>query len=189
MPDLRKEITALLGELSGGNRAIVDELVPLLYDELYNIAQRQLYGERSGHTLNATALLHEAYFKLVDQTRINWQNRAHFFAIASQAMRRILITHARKRNALKRGGGQIIATFDESALMREVRAAELISLDEALTELATFNERQSKVVEYRFFGGLKHEEIAEALGVSVPTVRLDWRLARAWLVGKIKDGT
>jgi len=159
----------------------VDALIPLVYQELRQLAHRQLAGERRGHTLNTTALVHEAYFKLVDQQRVGWQNRAHFFAIASQAMRRILINYANSRLAEKRGSGQPLATFDERSVVREARAEELVALDETLSELAKLNERQSKVVEYQFFGGLTHEEIAEVLSVSVPTVRRDWRLARAWL--------
>ena len=159
----------------------MDALIPLVYQELRQLAHRQLAGERRGHTLNTTALVHEAYFKLVDQQRVGWQNRAHFFAIASQAMRRILINYANSRLAEKRGSGQPLATFDERSVVREARAEELVALDETLSELAKLNERQSKVVEYQFFGGLTHEEIAEVLSVSVPTVRRDWRLARAWL--------
>jgi len=181
MQKYHNEITQLLLDLSGGNRAAVDALMPLVYDELRQLAHRQLIGERRGHTLNTTALVHEAYLKLVDQKRVGWQNRAHFFAIASQAMRRILINYAKGRLAEKRGGGQPLVTFDEQSVVKEARAEELVALDEALSELAQLNERQSKVVECQFFGGLTHEEIAAVLAVSVPTVRRDWRLARAWL--------
>jgi RNA polymerase sigma factor (TIGR02999 family) len=174
-------ITALLGELSGGNRTIVDSLLPIVYDELHDMAHRQLRKERPDHTLNATALVHEAYLKLVDQKRVNWQNRAHFFGIASLAMRRILINYAQMHVAAKRGGKNVLVTFDEAASPRESKAEELLALDEALQHLEQLNERQAKVVEYRFFGGLTQEEIAEVLNVSVPTVRRDWRLARAWL--------
>ncbi|RMI19784.1 MAG: sigma-70 family RNA polymerase sigma factor, partial [Calditrichaeota bacterium] len=162
-------------------------LIPLVYDGLHQMAQRHLRRERRGHTLNATALVHEAYMKLVDQKRVNWQNRAHFFAIAAQSMRRILINYAHKRKAQKRGGGQVIVTFVEESMPRETRAEELIALDEALTRLSKMNERQGKVVEYWFFGGLTHEEIAEVLGVSLPTVRRDWRLARAWLTRELNQ--
>jgi len=175
------EITQLLIDLSEGNRDAVDSLMPLVYSGLHQIAQRQLRGERAGHTLNSTALVHEAYLKLVDQNQVNWQNRSHFFAIASQAMRRILINYANSKKAQKRGGSGILATLNESEILGETRADELLLLDDLLKELETMNERQSKVVEYRFFGGLTHEEIAEVLNVSVPTVRLDWRLAKAWL--------
>jgi RNA polymerase sigma factor (TIGR02999 family) len=180
-------ITALLGELSGGNRTIVDSLLPLVYDELHDMARRQLRKERPDHTLNATALVHEAYLKLVDQKKVNWQNRAHFFGIASLAMRRILINYAQMHIAEKRGGNNILVTFDDSATPRETRAEELIVLDEALKRLEQLNERQAKVVEYRFFGGLTQEEIAAVLDISVPTVRRDWRLARAWLSRELNE--
>jgi RNA polymerase sigma factor (TIGR02999 family) len=181
------QFTELLGEMSGGNRTIVDELMPMVYDELYNIARLKLLQERKGHTLNATALVNEAYIKMVDQTRVNWQNRAHFLAIAAQAMRRILINYAQSRKAQKRGGGELVVTFVEEAVPREARSEELIALDEALSRLSKLNERQGKVVEYWFFGGLTHEEIAEVLEVSLPTVRRDWRLARAWLTRELKQ--
>jgi len=179
--DKKQEITQLLCSLSDGNRQIVDSLLPLVYKELHQIAHVQLRNERSGHTLNATALVHEAYFKLVDQSRVNWQNRAHFFAIASQAMRRILINYAHQRKAEKRGGNKAFVTFIEDSIPKDQNPDELIALDEALTRLEKLNERQSKVVEYWFFVGLTHEEIAEVLNVSIPSVRRDWRLARAWL--------
>lgn len=183
----QNEITQLLLDLSGGNRAAVDLLVPLVYEELQALARRQLRGERASHTLNTTALVHEAYLKLIDQQRVNWQNRAHFFAIAAQAMRRILINYANSRLAARRGGGQPLVTFDEHAVVQEARAEDLIALDEALAELSKLNERQCQVVECHFFGGLTHEEIADVLAVSVPTVRRDWRLARAWLSRQLKN--
>jgi RNA polymerase sigma factor (TIGR02999 family) len=189
MNNLTNEITQLLVDIGNGNRHAVDSLMPLVYSGLHQIAERQLRGERAGHTLNSTALVHEAYLKLVDQNQVNWQNRSHFFAIASQVMRRILINYANSKKAQKRGGGDIIATLDEAAILVDTKANELLLLDELLNELANFNERQSKVVEYRFFGGLTHEEIAEVLGVSVPTVRLDWRLAKAWLSRELKKST
>jgi RNA polymerase sigma factor (TIGR02999 family) len=181
------EITQLLLDLSGGNRAAVDALMPLVYEELRLLARRQLRQERQGHTLNTTALVHEAYLRLIDQQRVNWQNRAHFFALAAQAMRRILINYANNRLAKKRGGGQPFVTFNEESVVQEARAEELVALDEALSELANLNARQSQIVEFQFFGGLQHEEIAEVLGVSVPTVRRDWRLARAWLSRQLKN--
>jgi RNA polymerase sigma factor (TIGR02999 family) len=177
----------LLVELSDGNRDVVNALMPRVYEELRHIAHRQLRGEREGHTLNTTALVHEAYIKLIGKDQITWQNRAHFFGMAAIAMRRILINYAHKRNAAKRGGGQVIATFDEEQMTHEARTEDLIALDEALTRLESWNERQSKVVTYRFFGGLTHEEIAEILDVSVPTVRRDWRLARAWLSSQLEN--
>ena len=181
------EITALLADLSGGNRDVVDAILPRVYDELQALARGQLRGERPDHTLNTTALVHEAYLKLVRQDRVTWQNRAHFFAIAATAMRRILINYAHKRNAEKRGGGEALATFEDGMAPRATNAEELIALDDALARLAEHSERQSRVVEYRFFGGLTHEEIAEVLGVSVPTVGRDWRFARAWLSRELAD--
>ena len=164
-----EQITQLLAELTNGNKQVVDSLMPLVYKELHQIAHLNLRNERRDHTLNATALVHEAYFKLVDQTRVNWQNRAHFYAIASQAMRRILINYAYQHKARKRGGDNVKVTFVDENVKRESKPEELIALDE-----------------YWFFVGLTHEEIAEVLGISVPTVRRDWRLARAWLSRELK---
>jgi RNA polymerase sigma factor (TIGR02999 family) len=175
------EITLLLENLSGGDTLVVDKLFPLVYDDLQQMAHNKLRSERSNHTLNTTALVHEAYLKMVDQRKTSWKNRAHFFALCAQAMRRILINHANNRMTQKRGGGEVLATFNEELFIRETKAEELLRLDEALTKLAQFSERQSKVVELRFFAGLTQEEIAEVLGVSTPTIRLDWRMARAWL--------
>jgi len=181
-PPDRGEITELLEAASGGNRAAFDQLLPRVYDELRALAQSRLKWERDGHTLNATALVHEAYFRLVGQERVEWQGRAHFFAIASRAMRRILINYAAARNAQKRGGGATHVELDEAAdTMNDTQAEELIALDGALKELERFNERGARVVEYRFFGGLTHDEIAEAMGLSEATVRRSWRSARAWL--------
>lgn len=175
------DITALLVDLQEGDREAMDLLFPLLYDELHRMAQQQLRGERPDHTFSPTSLVHEAYLKLIDQTRTNWTNRAHFFGIASLAMRRILINHARKQNALKRGGGAEVITLSDGDVGREARTAELLDLDEALDRLERLSERASKVVVMRFFGGLRQEEIAAALDVSVPTVQRDWQTARAWL--------
>jgi RNA polymerase sigma factor (TIGR02999 family) len=175
------QITQLLGRLSTGKRGTVDALMAVVYDELHVMADRQLRSERPNHTLNSTALVHEAYLKLVDQKRVTWQSRAHFYAVAAQAMRRILINYATGRLAAKRGGGHVLATFNDENVVRESRAEDLVALDDALYRLKNMDDRQSKVVEFRFFAGLTHEEIAEVLGVSVPTVRRDWRMARAWL--------
>jgi RNA polymerase sigma factor (TIGR02999 family) len=175
------DITQMLGRLQGGDPHLLEDLFPLVYDPLRIMALKQLHGERADHTLNATALVHEAYLKLVDQRRVSWQNRAHFFAVAAQAMRRILIDYARGRMAEKRGGGQAVVTFNEEAMARMARADDLVALDDALVRLAGLDERQARVVEYKFFGGLKHEEIAEVLSVSIHTVHRDWRFARAWL--------
>ena len=188
MPAPTEDITDLLAGLSGGNRDVVDAILPRVYDELQALAHGQLRRERRDHTLNTTALVHEAYLKLVKQDRVTWQNRAHFFAIASTAMRRILINYAHKRNAEKRGGGQVLATFEDGmGGGREANVEELLALDAALERLGALNERQSRVVEYRFFGGLTHEEIAEVLDVSVPTVGRDWRFARAWLSRELAE--
>ncbi len=181
-----KDITQLLSELSSGNREAVDILLPVVYKELHQLAHMHLRGERRNHTLNATALVHEAYMKLIAQDRITWQNRAHFFGIASQAMRRILINYANARIAEKRGGNKVLATFVDDKVSRESRPEELIALDEALKKLEKLNERQSRIIEHWFFVGLKHEEIAEVLNVSVPTVRRDFRLAKAWLSRELK---
>jgi RNA polymerase sigma factor (TIGR02999 family) len=181
-----QDITRLLAELSGGNSEVVNALLPLIYSELHGMAENQLRRERRDHTLNATALVHEAYLKLVDQSRVTWQNRAHFLGVASQAMRRILINYAQQRKAQKRGGDMIATTFDDDLLPRETRAEQLIDLDEALNRLKELDARQAQVVEYRYFGGLTHEEIAEVLGISGPTVQRDWRVARAWLSKELK---
>ncbi len=186
---MEHDITALLADLSDGDENAVNVILPRIYDELQAMAHGQLRRERADHTLNTTALVHEAYLKLVKQDRVTWQNRAHFFAIASTAMRRILVNYAHKRNAEKRGGGEALATFDEGmgSPARETKAEELIALDTALERLSAMNERQGKVVEYWFFGGLTQEEIAEVLGISVPTVRRDWTFAKAWLSRELAD--
>ncbi len=183
----KDNVTMLLGQLVSGDQKAAEELMPLVYEHLKRIAHRQLQRERSDHTLNTTALVHEAYMKLVDQDRVSWKNRSHFYAISSQAMRRILVNYAITRKAQKRGGGQAVVSFDEQFFVQEAKADELIALDEALQELAKLSERQSKVVECRFFGGMTGEEIAEMLGVSLATVRLDWRLAKAWLSRRLSD--
>ena len=178
----KDQITQFLVELSAGNHTIVGSLMPMVYDELRNLAHRQLRGERPDHTLNTTALVHEAYLNLVRQDQVTWQNRAHFMSVAALAMRRILINYANQRNAQKRGGGEAVATFDEAFMgWKDAKTEDLLALDECLDHLAKLNERQAKVVELQFFGGLKQEEIAEVLNVSVHTVRRDWRIARAWL--------
>jgi len=182
LPAREHEITALLRDLRKGNRTVMDELMPLVYEELRRMARRHLRGQRPGHTLNTTALVHESYLKLVNHSSGSWKDRAHFLSVAAVAMRHILVNHAHHRNAQKRGGGQALATLDEAlAGGQEMRTDELLALDQALDRLDAVSPRQRAVVEYRFFGGLTHEEIAEVLDVSVPTVRRDWRIARAWL--------
>lgn len=177
----RHSVTERLVAVSGGSLQAWDELMPIVYDELKTVAHRHLRGERTGHTLSATALVHEAYLKLVNIDRVEWRDRTHFFAMASRAMRRILIDYARTRNREKRGGGLAKVTLDDAFQVAEERADDLIALDEALTRLETVNQRQCRVVEYRFFGGMSIKETAEALGVSVASVKRDWTLCRAWL--------
>jgi len=175
------DVTQLLTSYRVGDRSLIDELFPLIYDELHGIAHRILSNERSDHTLSTTELVHEAYFKMVDQRRVAWQDRAHFFAIAAQAMRRILVDYARRRNAKKRGGSLQRLPLDESAVAIDLQAGLLVSLDAALDQLKGLNERLAQVVDLRFFGGLTEEEMAEVLSVSARTVRRDWVKARAWL--------
>ncbi|MEM7415658.1 MAG: sigma-70 family RNA polymerase sigma factor [Gemmatimonadota bacterium] len=182
------DVTRLLHEASAGNRTAVDELLPLVYDELRALARSKLRFESEGHTLSATALVHEAYMKLVDQTQVEWQNRSHFFAVAAESMRRILISYARARNAEKRGHGVVPESLDHvDELLAGGQDEALIDLDDALTRLADFNERGARVVTYRYFGGMSHKEIAEVLGTSVMTVRRSWDLARAWLRRELSD--
>jgi RNA polymerase sigma factor (TIGR02999 family) len=174
-------VTALLQRLAEGDRAAYDDLLPAVYAELKVRAHGQLKRERAGHTINTTALVHEAFIKLVDQNDAHWKNRAHFLAVASQAMRRILIDYARARVAEKRGGGQPLVTFNDELHQGDHNAEQLIELDLALQELEKLDKTQSQIVDYHFFGGLTYDEIAEVLGVSVATVGREWRLARAWL--------
>jgi RNA polymerase sigma factor (TIGR02999 family) len=175
------DVTNLLRDARRGNRTAFDRLLPVVYDELRNVAQRQLRKEREGHTLFATALVHEAYIKLVDQADVEWQDRAHFFGIAARAMRQILIDYARRRKAEKRGGAWQRTTFTNKDIGLEIPMDDLLNLDEALNRLGELDERLRRVVEYRFFGGLTEEEIAELLGVTQRTVQRDWVKARAWL--------
>ena len=175
------DVTARLVALAGGNSGAWDELMPVVYNELKRLAHRHLLNERSGHTLNTTALVHEAYLKLVDGARVQLRDRAHFFALASRAMRHILIDYARTRKREKRGGGIAPVTLDDDFHIPVDQIEDLIDLDDALTKLEAVNERQCRVVEYRFFGGMSVEETAEALGVSRGSVKRDWKIARAWL--------
>ncbi len=175
------EVTQILHDWSGGDVNAPARLMPFVYDELRRQARTFLARERGGHTLQPTALVHEAYLKLVDQTRVNWQNRAHFYGIAASMMRRVLIDHARAHVAEKRGGTAIRLSLDDVQLPLAQRAAGLLDLDEALARLAALDERKSKIVELRFFGGLSDEEIAEVLGISTRTVLRDLQKARLWL--------
>jgi len=187
-PPTPKEMTRLLLAWGGGDRSALDQLLPLVEEELHRLAHRYMSRERPDHTLQTTALVNEAYVRLIDQRRVRWQNRAHFFAIAAQTMRRILIDHARRRAFDKRGGGARELQLDEAAVLTDERAAELVALDDALQALAEVDERKSRVVEMRFFGGLSVEETAEALGVSPDTVTREWRRARAFLHREIQGG-
>lgn len=175
------QITQLLAEWSEGNQSALDELYPLVYEELHRLARRYMSRERKGHTLQTTALINEAYVRLVDQKNVRWANRSHFFAISAQIMRRILIDHARRHAYAKRGGGAKQVSLEEAAIVAPDQASELVRLDEALKTLAKLDERRCHVVELRYFGGLSNEEIAGVLKVSENTVTRDWNLARAWL--------
>ena len=174
-------VTQLLIDCSDGNQDAFNKLYPLVYEELRRLAHRYMSQERPGHTLQTTAVVHEAYLRLIDQKHVQWQNRAHFFAIASQMMRRILITHAQSHAYTKRTGGALKVSLDEAAILSQERATELVALDEALKGLTAIDPRRSQVVELRFFGGLSNEEIAEVLKISPNTVTRDWNVAKAWL--------
>jgi RNA polymerase sigma factor (TIGR02999 family) len=184
------EINRLLQNARQGDTAAVDRLFPVVYEELRRIAHRGLARERPSHTLSTTALVHEAYLKLVDQDRAGWNDRTHFLAIAATAMRRILVDYARRRKRLKRGGGRRPVTLDDAMLLADQRADELIALDDALSALAAVSERLSRVVECRFFAGLTTEETAAVLQVTSRTVERDWQKARAWLFARLRaEGT
>ena len=176
------DVTEMLKEWSDGNTRVLDNLMPLVYEELRRQASRFLRKERAGHTLQTTALIHEAYLKLIDQKNVEWQNRAHFFAIASTAMRRILVDYARERHREKRGGAGGNLPLDEALqISSKEKPVDLVALDEALTRLAGFDPRQARIVELRYFSGLDTDETAAVLGVSNATVRRDWSFAKAWL--------
>lgn len=183
----RHEITALLESGRDGDTAAVERLLPLLYDELRAVAARHLKSERRGHTLQVTALVHEAYLELVEQDRQSYANRAHFLAIASQIMRRVLLHHAEKRHAQKRGGARERVTLDEAVAHLDGRAADVLAIDDALRRLAAIDADKARLVELRFFGGLTAEECAEVLGKSLRTIERDWRFARAWLRTQLTD--
>jgi RNA polymerase sigma-70 factor (ECF subfamily) len=180
-------ITATLAELTRGDRTAVEKLLPVVYDEMRRLAASYLRKERVDHTLQPTALAHEAFLKLVVQRDIAWQNRAHFMGVAAQAMRRILVDHARKVKAARRGGGKTIVMLEE-AEVAGVSSVEFDDLDRALEDLARLSERQARVVELRYFGGLTIDEVGEVLGVSPMTVKRDWTMARAWLFRELSGG-
>ena len=175
------QITQLLKAWSDGDQTARDQVMLLVYEELHRMAHRHMRKERPGHTLQTSALVHEAYVRLTDQTDVEWQNRAHFYGIAAQMMRRILVDHARSRQYAKRGGDARPVSLDEGAIVSEERTAEVVALDEALAGLAVIDQRKSQIVELRFFGGLSIEETAGVLAVSPGTVMRDWTLAKAWL--------
>lgn len=194
LPDSAGEVTVLLQQAAGGDTAAFDRLMAVAYAELNSLAHARLRGEREGHTLNTTALVHEAWLRLADQDPGAWQSRQHFFALASQAMRRILIDHAKHHRAQKRGGGATHLPLDGllelvpgNPPMSDTQADELVALDEALERLAVFNPEGSRIVQYRFFGGLTNPEIAQLLGSSERSVRRSWTVARAWLRAELGD--
>jgi RNA polymerase sigma-70 factor (ECF subfamily) len=187
-PAAPAEVTELLAAWSAGDRAALERLVPAVERELHLLASRYLRRERHGHTLQTTALVNEAYLRLVDQRQVRWQSRAHFFGIAAKMMRRILIDHARRIAYAKRGGAATRLPLDEACVVSSERASELVALDDALVALARLDERKCRVVELRYFGGLSVEETAEALGVSADTVGRDWRAARAFLRRELEAG-
>ena len=182
-----QEVTRLLLDWSNGNQAALDKLMPLVDRELNRLAHHYMRRENPGHTLQTTALVNEAYLRLVDQKHVHWKNRAHFFALSAQLMRRILVDHARKRKYGKRGGDAHRVSFDEAIIVSRERGADLVALDDALDKLAAIDSRKSKVVELRFFGGLSIEETAEALSVSPLTVKRDWSMAKAWLYNSLNE--
>jgi RNA polymerase sigma factor (TIGR02999 family) len=181
MPQTPGDVTQLLIQWRAGDRDSLDRLIPLVYDELRLIAGRFLRHERPGHTLQSTALVHEAFLRLVDQTRTDWQSHAHFFGVAANVIRNILVDHARARQAAKRGGPMPALSLDEAVAFPKDRDLELIAVDDALLSLSRFDPQQSRIVELRFFAGLSIEETAEVLRISVSTVKRDWILAKAWI--------
>ena len=182
-----EEVTLLLSALTRGDDGAASKLIPVVYAELRRLAGSYMRRERVDHTLQATALVHEAYLKLIEQRSANWQNRAHFFGVAAQLMRRILIDHARGHSRQKRGGEQKKVSLDEAFVFSEKQADELLAVDDSLNRLAEIDPRQARVVELRFFGGLSVEEAAEVLGVSPKTIKRDWSVAKAWLYADLKE--
>jgi RNA polymerase sigma-70 factor, ECF subfamily len=183
-----QDVSQLLVDWSNGDQAALDKLLPLVNAELRQLARRYMRRENPGHTLQTSALVNEAYLRLIDQKSVRWQNRAHFFGIAARLMRRILIDHARSHHRAKRGGWALRVSLDEAAAVTEARAAELLAVDEALEKLTAMDARKGRIVELRFFGGLSLEETAEVLGISSPTVQREWRAAKAWLHRILSEG-
>jgi len=180
-------VTQLLAEWSNGDSAALAELTPLIYEELRRIAHRHMGGQRPDHTLQTTALVNEAYLRLADQTKPNWQSRAHFFAVAARAMRQILVSYARSNRAQKRGGGGARIELDEAAILSPEQSKEIVELHEALERLGTLDSRKGQVVELKYFGGLNYDEIAEVLKISRMTVRRDWEFAKLWLYTELHN--
>jgi RNA polymerase sigma-70 factor, ECF subfamily len=187
MSSTQQEVSQLLRAWSEGDQSALEKLMPLVYEELRRMAKRHMDRQNPGHTLQTTALIHEAYLRLVDQKETRWQNRAHFFAVAARAMRHILVDYARSRHAAKRGGAAVAVSLDEAAVASDERASEMVALDDALESLAAIDRRKCQVVELRYFGGLSVDETAEVLKVSRETVARDWRLARTWLLRELSS--
>ncbi len=181
------QITQMLVDWSNGNQSALERLIPLVYDELRRMAKRYMRGQSAGHTLQTTELIHEAYLKLANQDEQNWQNRSHFFGVAAQAMRHILVDYARAKQSQKRGGDGFQVTLDEGAIISKDNSGEIVSLHEALERLGKLDERKMKVVEMKFFGGLTMEEIAEVLKISPETVKRDWKFSRTWLLRELSN--
>jgi RNA polymerase sigma factor (TIGR02999 family) len=182
-----QRVTQLLAHWSQGDDAALAELTPLVYEDLRRLAQHYMGGQRADHTLQATALVNEAYLRLADQTNPSWQNRAHFFAVAARAMRQILVNYAKSYRAQKRGGGALKVQLDEAAIVSPEESAEIVNLHEALERLAVLDPRKAQVVELKYFGGLNYDEIAEVLKISAITVRRDWEFAKAWLYIELRN--
>lgn len=183
--DSSAQITQLLKDAQSGNRHALDELLPLVYDELKRVASRQIAGERPNHTLQATALVHETYLRLIDQRAVDWSNRAHFFSIAAEMMRRILVNYAVGRAAQKRGDGKTILSLEDIDSFPQADTVDVLFLDDALKQLAEFDPQQAKIVELKFFAGLTNEETAKVLSISDSTVKREWRIAKAWLATRL----
>jgi RNA polymerase sigma-70 factor (ECF subfamily) len=183
-----RQVTGLLIAWGQGDESAFEQLVPLVHAELHRLAHREMGRERAGHTLQTTALVNEAYMRLIDVSRVQWKDRAHFFAMSARLMRRILVDHARARQSQKRGGDARKVTFEEALVVSAERGSDIVALDDALQALAAVDARKSQVIELRYFGGLSVEETAEALAVSADTVIRDWRLARAWLLRELDGG-
>ena len=176
-----KNVSELLAAWSNGDQTALDQLTPLVYDELHRLARRHMRRESPGHTLQTSALVNEAYLRLVDQKKVHWQNRSHFFGIAAQLMRRILVDHARSHRRAKRGGDAYRVSLDATVIMSRERVVDLVTIDEALSKLAKLDPQKSRIVEMKFFGGLSTDEVAECLHVSSRTIEREWRKAKAWL--------